>query len=303
MKIFDCTTYFNEPMLFEIRLNVLDKYVDEFIVAEALYTHSGQKKKINFNKELYPKFKDRITHIVIENEPENIVSTDPNSEEISNQSIYRLNAAKRIELQRNSLAQVFDKINYEDWIIYSDSDEIPNLTNLNFREINKKFLLFKQSMFYYKFNLSLPMLDWYGSRACQYKNLTTISELRNIKPKKYGWWRFDTIFKKNKFIDIKVINNGGWHFTEIKTPEEIYIKHSNDEHHDEFDRTGINEENIKDMIKNRYIPYDHSIDQKDWEKKWNKDNRIKLSVVPNLKLPEYLINNKIKYKDWFDQYE
>ena len=147
------------------------------------------------------------------------------------------------------------------------------------------------------------MLDWYGSKACQYKNLTTISELRNIKPKKYGWWRFDTIFKKNKFIDIKVINNGGWHFTEIKTPEEIYIKHSNDEHHDEFDRTGINEENIKDMIKNRYIPYDHSIDQKDWEKKWNKDNRIKLSVVPNLKLPEYLINNKIKYKDWFDQYE
>ena len=45
MKIFDCITYFDEPMLFEIRLNILDKLVDEFIVAEALYTHSGKRKK------------------------------------------------------------------------------------------------------------------------------------------------------------------------------------------------------------------------------------------------------------------
>ena len=78
MKIFDCTTYFNEPMLFEIRLNILDNYIDEFIVSEALYTHSGKKKKINFNKELYPRFKNRIKHIIIENEPNNIFSTEEN---------------------------------------------------------------------------------------------------------------------------------------------------------------------------------------------------------------------------------
>ena len=45
MKIFDCITYFNEPMMFDLRLNILDKYVDEFIVCEANYTHSGKKKK------------------------------------------------------------------------------------------------------------------------------------------------------------------------------------------------------------------------------------------------------------------
>ena len=60
MKVFDCITYFNEPMLFEVRLNILNKYVDEFIVAEANFTHSGYRKKINFNKDLYPKFKNRI---------------------------------------------------------------------------------------------------------------------------------------------------------------------------------------------------------------------------------------------------
>ena len=214
-----------------------------------------------------------------------------------------LNAIHRENGQRNFISKGLDIALNDELILISDVDEIPNLENINLNSINKEIILFKQDMFYYKFNLSLPKLNWYGSKACQYKNLITISELRNIKPKKYGWWRFDTMFKKNKFIDIKVINNGGWHFTEIKTPEEIYIKHSNDEHHDEFDRTGINEENIKDMIKNRYTPYDHSIDQKDWEKKWNKDNRIKLSVVSNLELPQYLINNKIKYKDWFDQNE
>ena len=32
MKIIDCITYFNEPLLFELRLNILDKFVDEFIV-------------------------------------------------------------------------------------------------------------------------------------------------------------------------------------------------------------------------------------------------------------------------------
>ena len=303
MKIFDCTTYFDEPMLFEIRLNILDKYVDEFIVSEALYTHSGKKKKINFNKELFPKFKNRITHIVIENEPENIILAKSNKTSLSTQAIYRLNAAKRIELQRNALIKFFKQINSNDWIIYSDSDEIPNLENINFTKIKEKFLLFKQNMFYYKFNLSLPMHDWYGSKACQYKNLSTISELRNIKPKKYSWWRLDALFKKNKFINLKIIEDGGWHFTEIKTPKEIFIKHSNDEHHDEFDQTGIDEEHIRNMIKNRYIPYDHSVDQKDWKKKWNKDNKVELSIVESSKLPKYLVDNQERYSNWFDEYK
>ena len=46
MKIFDCITYFDEPLLFDLRLNILNEYVDEFIVCEATFTHSGQKKKL-----------------------------------------------------------------------------------------------------------------------------------------------------------------------------------------------------------------------------------------------------------------
>ena len=50
MKIFDCITYFDEPLLFDLRLNILNDYVDEFVVCEATYTHSGKKKKLILTK-------------------------------------------------------------------------------------------------------------------------------------------------------------------------------------------------------------------------------------------------------------
>ena len=97
MKIFDCTTFFDEPLLFDLRLNILNDYVDEFIVSEATFTHSGQRKKINFNKKNYPKFKDRITHIIVDKEPENLFEINDTNK--SNNSLFRLNAAK--ELRNN----------------------------------------------------------------------------------------------------------------------------------------------------------------------------------------------------------
>ena len=297
MKIFDCTTYFDEPLLFELRLNILDEYIDEFIVSEATFTHSGQNKKINFNKNNYPRFKDRITHIIVEKEPDDLFEVDELNE--SNNSLFRLNASKRIEKQRNETISHFNKENSDDWIIYSDSDEIPNLSKINLKKINKKIILFKQKVFHYKFNLVLDSHDWFGSKACKLKDLQSISNLRNIKTKKYNWWRADVLFKNNKFIDLQLIEDGGWHFTELKNAQEIYIKHINDEHHDEFNLTGINANDIQDMINNKYIVYNHSVDSKNLDKKWNKNNRVYLSEINDNKLPDYLINNKNKYLNWF----
>ena len=72
MKIFDCTTFFDEKMMMDIRFNVLNKFVTKFIVVESIFSHSGKKKKLNFNINDYPKFKDKINYIVIEKEPDNI---------------------------------------------------------------------------------------------------------------------------------------------------------------------------------------------------------------------------------------
>lgn len=298
MKVFDCITYFNEPMLFELRLNILNQYVDEFIVCESMYTHSGEKKKINFNKNNYPQFKDRITHIVVNEEPEGLIKIDENSK--SDNFVLRLNAIKRIEYQRNKIKELLELKSPDDFIIYSDSDEIPNLSVLDLKKIKNKIILFKQKVFYYKFNLFLESQDWFGSKACKIKNLKSISGLRNIKNKKYPWWRIDTFFKKNKYTNLQIIDNGGWHFSMLKKPQDIYFKQKNDEHHDEFDLIDIKVSDIEEMVKSKYIIYDHSIDKGDLNKKWSKNNRVYLSKIDDKSLPDYLIINKTKYKDWFD---
>ena len=87
----------------------------------------------------------------------------------------------------------------------SDVDEIPNLENLNIEKIKQKIILFKQDMFYYKFNLKLPNLIWSGTKACKKKYLKSPQWLRNIKDKKYPFYRLDTFFSKTKYIDIKFI--------------------------------------------------------------------------------------------------
>ena len=131
------------------------------------------------------------------------------------------NAGKRENRQRNFIVNGLKEAENEDLILISDVDEIPNLQNLDFLKINKKIIMFKQEMFYYKFNLKLPNFSWIGTKACKKKNLKSPQWLRNIKDRKFPFYRLDTLFSDNKYSSIKFIDNGGWHFTNIKTPEEI----------------------------------------------------------------------------------
>jgi beta-1,4-mannosyl-glycoprotein beta-1,4-N-acetylglucosaminyltransferase len=286
MKIYDCITYFNEKTLFELRLNILSKFIYRFIVVEATYTHSGSPKKLNFNINNYPKFKDRIIYIVLNDLPNNIKHPLKNYK--------RFNSIQRIAYQRDKILDSIKDANENDIIIYSDSDEIPNLNNLNFNKINQKFIIFKQKLFYYKLNLELKLMPWYGSRACKKKYLNNINHLRSLKPKKYSWWRFDTLIRKNKERSVKIINNGGWHFSQIMNSKQIQNKFLNDEHHDEYELNKLTDKKIKDMLKNKYIIYNHLADKKDLNKKWN--NKIKLTLTNLNFLPTYIRNNFRKYK-------
>ncbi len=49
MKIFDCTTYYSEDLMLDVRFNVLNEDVYKFIIIESKYSHSGEKKELNFN--------------------------------------------------------------------------------------------------------------------------------------------------------------------------------------------------------------------------------------------------------------
>tara|TARA_Y100000590_G_scaffold368259_1_gene428813 strand:- start:85 stop:675 length:591 start_codon:yes stop_codon:yes gene_type:complete len=184
----------------------------------------------------------------------------------------------------------------EDWIFINDIDEIPNLKNLNFKNIKNKLIIFKQKMFYYKFNLHYPNVPWFGSRACKKKNFLSPQWLRDLKHKKYPLWRFDIFFSKKKYNNILHVEDGGWHFTNIKSAEDIERKLLNYTHHYEFEISGINLNDLKKKISEKKIIYDHGVDQR--KSKW--DSEKKLNTIDLTKMPDYLRENKDKYSIWLD---
>ncbi len=289
MKIIDTTTFFEENMMMDIRFNILDPYIDKFIVCESLFTHSGKKKNINFNINDYPKFKDKIIHIVLDKDPENLIIKDElNTEE------KRLNSIYRIRAQRNYINNFLNEFSPDDYIIYSDNDEIPNLEQFNIKLNSKKFVIFNQKIFYYKFNLSLPELKWFGSKACKLKYLKSINNLRNIKNRKYSYFRFDTLFSDYKQNSVNIVENGGWHFSNLKTSESLEKKYLNDENHAEYELRNSSLEKIKDNISRQVIPYNYKA-KKDSVNRFNETKLIKTNLD---ELPIYIKENLGKYKEW-----
>ena len=296
MKIYDCFMFFDEEMLLDLRMNILDKYVDRFVITEATYMHSGKPKKLIFDINKFSKFKDKIIYNIVEKQPVNIEEINENDDHniIENKLIN--NSVKRENYQRNSAMEFLVKAEDDDIILINDIDEIPNLNMVNFKKINKKIIIFKQKTFYYKFNLMYENLTWHGSRACQKKNFLYPQWLRNIKHKKYPFWRLDTIFSNKKYTNIHYIENGGWHFTNIKSPENLEKKFLNFLHHQDYVASGLNLENIKEMIKNKKILYDLGVDRRNY--KWS--GTKKLSKINLSELPEYLKSNTKKYIKWLD---
>ena len=294
MKIFDCTTFFDEKMMMDVRFNILDKYVDKFVVVEANFSHSGKKKSLNFKINDYPKFKDKIKYISIEEEPFDLFK----NEESLNPTQKRLNSIKRIEQSYDHMMKGLSDVEENDLIMISDNDEIPNLESLNIKEINNNFIIFKQLFFYYRFDLLYDKMPWYGTKACKKKNLKSFSNLKNLKNKKYPFWRIDTFFSELKKTNLKIIENGGWHFTNLKTPTEIFEKFKNFGHHDEFELSGLTAQMIKEKIDKKEIFYDHFVD-KSSASKWHSTYKLK-KINDNL-LPMYLNQNKNSYKEWFDK--
>ena len=72
MKIIDTFMFFDENMMLDIRLNILDKYINKFIICESTYNHNGEAKKLNFDLNLYSKFRSKIVYLVLEKKPENL---------------------------------------------------------------------------------------------------------------------------------------------------------------------------------------------------------------------------------------
>ena len=255
--------YLDEDMLLDLRLNVMNKFVDFFVIVESKYTHQGKVKDKKLNLSDFKKFKDKIIHIYNESKFENY------------------NSWEKENFQRNLIMEGINKAQPDDYILISDLDEIPNPKKL--QNIYKhKYSVFNQSVFYYKFNLkNISETNWYGTRCCKKKYLISPQKLRNEKIKNYPFWRLDKIYKK-KF---NIIEDGGWHFTYIKTLSDIKKKIKSFAH-EEFN-------------KDKYLD-DTYLKQKidDGEDLFERDFKFKKIEVNQNNLPTYLVENINNYSSW-----
>ena len=298
MKIYDCFMFFDEEMLLDLRLNIMDKYVDKFVITEATYMHSGKPKKLLFDINNFSKFKDKIIYNIVDDKPPNIetIYDDDNDEvDTRGQKLVR-NSIRREHYQREMAQKSLNKADPDDLILINDVDEIPNLKDVNLKKIKEKIIIFKQKIFFYKFNLLYEGMSWYGSRACRKKNFISPQWLRDTKHKKYPPWRLDIFLSKTKYSSIYYVKNGGWHFTNIKSPEEIEKKFSTFLHHQDFQDSGLTLNDVKEMVENKKVLYDHSVDQKDY--KWS--GKTTLKKISLSEMPDYLSENYKKYANWLE---
>ena len=296
MKIFDCFMYMNEDVVLDLRLNYLNNFVDKFIIIESLFFHSGKKKKLNFDINKFSKFKDKIVYKVLDHEPNNIETINSQDSLEKQNSKHIFNGMRRDFYQRNFIQNGLKDSHDEDIILISDIDEIPKIENFDLNKTGDQLIFFKQRMFYYKFNLCSMAVDWFGTRACKKKNLISPQWLRNIKSKNYPFWRVDIFFSKNKYNNIKIINDGGWHFSYLNSPEEIENKLKNYAHYREYELNPLNTQKINEKILNKTSIYDLMIDMK----KSKFSSGQKLEKISCEDLPKYLNDNKDIYKDWLE---
>ena len=288
--------YFDEDLLLDLRLNTLNKYVKKFIITEATYTHNGSKKKLKFDINNFQKFKDKITYLIVDTPPPNILDLEDGETKEKRGEKLILNGMARDYFQREKLNLGLNDANDDDLILISDLDEIPNLSSLNFNEIHNKILIFEQKMFYYKLNLLYEDYKWFGTKGIIKKKFISPQWLRNIKSKNYSKWRLDILFSKKKYSNLQFIKNGGWHFTCLKSPEELEKKLQNFAHHYEFEESGLKIEDLRKLVEEKRVMYDHNVDQKGY--KWS--GKSKLKKIDNNFLPDYINENLLNYEKWLD---
>ncbi len=262
-KILDCITFFDNNFIFDLRYNVLKDHVDYFVICESKFDHRNEIKKLNFDRKVYNSKK--IKYIVLE---------QPFPK--------KTNLWENQAIQREYLLQNLSFAEPEDYILFSDPDEIPNpdiLRNLN---LKKKYGIFFQKCFNYKFNLFNPYESpWEGTRLCKKKNLKSIDFMRQkIKSKnlRYNFFRFD------KEKSIQIYQNAGWHFNNIMDPEKISLKLKTFAH-SEFSESKYSDiEIIRSKIEKKIDLFDRGHQYK--------------AIDFDESFPEYLYSNYELYKNY-----
>lgn len=262
-KIVDCFLFFNELEPLNIRLNILNDVVDEFIIIESTLTFQNNPKPLFYenNKHLFEKFHHKIKHYVLKDI-----------------SIPQFNYFEIEWYQRNYIINTLKHCSDSDIIFISDLDEIWNPIKLekNIKTI-KENQVYKwgSKLCYFYFNLVADVKQWFQPVFLTYSHL---------KHKLNNGLVINDITQQGKNqkdqITYEKIPNAGWHFSYLEDPEYKLKSFSHSEHKDK------KYEYLMDCVKQMKNPF-HSND---------------MYVIPENELstylPPYIFNNLDKYKKW-----
>ncbi len=267
IKIFDCITFFDENLLVNARLEILKNVVDHFVICESKYDYRGLKKKINFRL-INKKLKNKVRHLVLTDK-----FPDPK------------NLWKSEEFQREKIFDGIKDARADDYIMYSDSDEIPNPEVLKKIRLNKKYAIFMMNMYVYKINLfNQYETPWEGTRICKKKDLKSFSFLR----KKIVAKNLKKNFLRKILLEhnIELIKNGGWHFNNLYKPKIISKKLKSFTHLEFRNKKFSSIKIIKEKIKKHIDLFDRG-------------HTYKLIKINN-SFPKFILNNKKIFQNYIE---
>jgi beta-1,4-mannosyl-glycoprotein beta-1,4-N-acetylglucosaminyltransferase len=207
MKIYDVISFYQELDLLELRMSILDKHVDYFVVNEAPFTFSGKEKPLYFleNKDKFKQFESKIIHHVCK-------ENDKDWE----------NWERSLVQKGSAIEELVRDFELDDIIIHSDADEIPNLEKADFEKViaSNKMVLFQQFCYYYYLNTicvsNKQVIPWQGTRLASWKlfRRCSINELRGI----------DDAFIRHSPNQIIRPPESGWHFSYLGGTEAMKQK-------------------------------------------------------------------------------
>ena len=263
-KLIDCITFYDENFLVNSRFEILKDVVDYFIVCESKFDHRGIYKGVNFNLK-NKDYSNKVKHIILD---ENFPEAD--------------DGWKNEEYQREKLMLEVKNFQEEDFIFFSDSDEIPNPEVLKNFSMTEKYGIFLQKCFVYKLNLfNRYESPWEGTRVCKKKYLKSFNFLRKkirLKNLKKPFWKF------NIDKDIQIFQEGGWHFNNLYSVEKISKKLKTSPHQEFSDERYSSEQIIQKKISN-------------FQDLYNRGHIYqKISIDKNF--PKYFLDNITKIKDY-----
>jgi len=202
--LIDTFMFYNELDILELRLEILDPYVDHFVIVEAEVNHIGGPKKLFFqeNKERYDKWSSKIIHVIVTAEEA------PKDE----------NPWSREKYQRECITRGLDSIPNSATVMISDIDEIPNMEVI--QKLSNPVTSVHMWMFEYSLDYLFTGEPWFGTV------ITNCELVKRVGP---------NYFRDNRW-KFPVIQYAGWHLSSFGTPEHVWNKmqtfaHAKDGHH------------------------------------------------------------------------